>query len=177
MIFNDRKYLSRLQRRYDIKDSQLEDLKSWFTDRCILQSKDAPNLQNCKNYLCCLVRDNRHTREEFDAYSTKQEALRIFQAQQAELQQGNKSPKQETVEERLLRQFGYVSEIETIRNGRRYATNGDPLPDDAQPQWNSNSRWSYIQHDWIYRENWFKSKEHAEGKRQGFHFPDDNKDK
>ena len=41
------------------------------------------------------------------------------------------------------------SEFETIRDGRRYASHGQPLPDDAPPQRHRNWFYSHTKHDWV----------------------------
>ena len=41
------------------------------------------------------------------------------------------------------------SEFETVRDGRRYASHGQPLPDDAPPQRHRNWFYSHTKHDWV----------------------------
>jgi len=48
------------------------------------------------------------------------------------------------------------SEFETIRDGRRYASHGQPLPDDAPPQRHRNWFYSQAKHDWVPAEEFKK---------------------
>ena len=51
------------------------------------------------------------------------------------------------------------SQLETLRAGRRYASHGQPLPDEAPPQRRRNDMYSYIRHDWVPAEEFDKDAE------------------
>ena len=51
------------------------------------------------------------------------------------------------------------SQFETLRAGRRYASHGQPLPDEAPPQRRRNDMYSYIRHDWVPAEEFDKDAE------------------
>ena len=50
---------------------------------------------------------------------------------------------------KCVRHKGTHSEFEITRAGRRYASHGQPLPDDAPPQRRRNDMYSYLRHDWV----------------------------
>ena len=61
--------------------------------------------------------------------------------------------------EKCVRHNGTHSEFEILREGRRYASHGQPLPADASPQRRRNDMYSYIRHDWVPAEEFEKSAE------------------
>lgn len=52
-----------------------------------------------------------------------------------------------------------ISGFETVRNGRRYASHGQPLPADAPPQRRRSDMYSYLRHDWVPVEEFDKDAE------------------
>jgi hypothetical protein len=50
---------------------------------------------------------------------------------------------------KCVRRKGTHSEFEIVREGRRYASHGQPLPADAPPQHRRNDMYSYLRHDWV----------------------------
>ena len=51
------------------------------------------------------------------------------------------------------------SAFEILRAGKRFASHGQPLPDDAPPQRRRNDMYSYIRHDWVSAEEFNKEAE------------------
>ena len=52
-----------------------------------------------------------------------------------------------------LTQSAYLG-YDRLVNGRRYGFRGEPIPDDAPEQVNQDTRWSWIENQWIARARW-----------------------
>lgn len=53
-----------------------------------------------------------------------------------------------------------LSEFETVRDGRRYASHGQPLPDDAPPQRHRNWYYSLQRREWVTAEEYLEERRH-----------------
>jgi hypothetical protein len=144
-VFKDKEWLRAAAQatglQIDTDEKLLVTCARWFGIQLKAKNKSLKNVADGQSYFVYLMQKGHRTRENFEVYLVQQERDGDVTHTMAELHN--------------------QSEYERVVNGHRFGFRGEPVEKNAPPQWNQDTMWSWIRHEWICCLDWDKKIEMA----------------